>query len=225
MHLSPDLPVGRPSFDLSEDQLATVVDLLCRGVAATRPLLQPGMLEVPITNQVKKAMRRLKKELGLSNLEITGEFELLDLSNNDPEVLGRIDIILRFLHQFGDEDAYLGVECKRVGHGESALNQRYVTRGVDRFVTGQYATGHHWGMMLGYVLRLPSAALVKGIDARIRATYGEAAKLDELDTHAEALSQHSGNLAQGTAGHVIRLMHLFVDTTPAAAVTSAAVSR
>ena len=224
MHLSPDLPVGRPSFDLSEDQLATVVDLLCRGVAAARPLLQPGMLEVPITNQVKKAMRRLKKELGLSNLEITGEFELLDLSNDDPEVLGRIDIILRFLHQFGDEEAYLGVECKRVGHGESALNQRYVTRGVDRFVTGQYAKGHHWGMMLGYVLRLPSATLVKGIDARIRATYGDAAKLNELDTHAEALSQHSGDLAQGTAGHVIRLMHLFVDTTPAAAVTNAAVS-
>ena len=103
MHLSPDLPVGRPSFDLSEDQLATVVDLLCRGVAVAKPLLQPGMLEVPIMIHVKKAMRRLKKELGLSNLEITGEFELLDLSNDDPEVLGRIDIILRFLHQFGDE--------------------------------------------------------------------------------------------------------------------------
>lgn len=221
MHLSTDLPVGRPSFDLSEDQLATVVDLLCRGVAAARPLLEPGMLEVPITIHVKKAMRRLKKELGLSNLEITGEFELLDLSNDDAEVLGRIDIILRFLHQFGDEEAYLGVECKRVGHGESGLNQRYVTQGVNRFVTGQYATGHHWGMMLGYVLRLPSTALVKGIDARIRATYGEAAKLDDLDTHADALSTHSGNLTQGTSGHVIRLMHIFVDATPAAASAAA----
>ncbi|MBO3048046.1 hypothetical protein [Burkholderia pseudomallei] len=224
MHLSPDLPVGRPSFDLSEDQLATVVDLLCRGVATARPLLQPGMLEVPITIHVKKAMRRLKKELGLSNLEITGEFELLDLSNDDPEVLGRIDIILRFLHQFGDEEAYLGIECKRVGHGESALNQRYVTQGVDRFVTGQYATGHHWGIMLGYVLKLPSAAMVNGIDARIRTTYGEAAKLNDLDSHADALSVHSGDLAQGADGHVIRLMHIFVDTTPAAGVMGAELS-
>lgn len=224
MQLSPDLPVGQPSFDLSEDQLATVVDLLCRGVAAAKPLMTPGMLEVPITIHTKKAMRRLKKELGLSNLEIAGEFELLDLSNDDPEVLGRIDIILRFLHQFGDEEAYLGVECKRVGHGESGLNQRYVTQGVDRFVTGQYAAGHHWGMMLGYVLKLPSAALVTGIDARIRATYGEAAKLEDMDAHADALSQHSGELAQGTAGHVIRLMHIFVDTTPAATVTFTAAS-
>lgn len=224
MRLSPDLPVGRPSFDLSEDQLATVVDLLCRGVAAARPLLQPGMLEVPITIHVKKAMRRLKKDLGLSNLEITGEFELLDLSNDDPEVLGRIDIILRFLHQFGDEEAYLAVECKRVGHGESALNQRYVTQGVHRFVTGQYATGHHFGMMLGYVLKLPGAAMVKGIDARIRASYGEAAKLNDLDPHPDALSLHSGDLTQDAGGHVIRLMHIFVDTTPAAGVTSAALS-
>lgn len=215
MHLVPDLPVGRPSFDLSEDQLATVIDLLCRGVTAARPLLSPGTLEVPITIHVKKAMRRLKKELGLSNLEITGEFELLDLSNDDPEVLGRIDIILRFLHQFGDEEAYLGVECKRVGDGETTLNQRYVTQGVSRFVTTQYANGHHWGMMLGYVLKLPSAALVKGIDARIRTTYGESAKLDDLDTHTDALSMHSGELVQDQTGHVIRLIHIFVDATPA----------
>lgn len=220
MHLAPDLPVGQPSFDLSEDQLATVVDLLCRGVAAARPLLESGMLEVPITIQVKKAMRRLKKQLNLSNLEITGEFELLDLNNNDSEVLGRIDIILRFLHQFGDEDAYLAVECKRVGYGESTLNQRYVTKGVDRFVTGQYATGHHWGMMLGYVLRLPTEDLVKGINARICATYGEMAKLDEVDAHIDAISMHSGKLQQGFGGHTIRLMHIFVDTTLAAAATT-----
>ncbi|MCW8208948.1 hypothetical protein D8B24_18415 [Verminephrobacter aporrectodeae subsp. tuberculatae] len=220
MQLSPDLPVGRPSFDLSEDQLATVVDLLCRGVAAARPHITPGMLEVPITIHARKAMRRLKKELGLSNIEISGEFELLDLSNDDPEVLGRIDIILRFLHQFGDEDAYIGVECKRVGSGEPTLNQRYVTQGVSRFISGQYASGHHWGMMLGYVLKLPAATVVESIDARIRATFGEVAKLDELDSHADALSMHTGALVQGPAGHVIRLMHIFVDATPATAAST-----
>lgn len=217
MHLSANLPIGKPSFDLSEDQIATVIDLLCRGVATAKPLLEPGTLEVPITIHVKKAMRRLKKDLGLSNLEIIGEFELLDLNNDDPEVLGRIDIILRFLHQFGDEEAYLGVECKRVGDGESELNKRYVTQGVNRFATGQYAAGHHWGMMLGYVLRLPTAALVKSIDARMRSTYGETAKLEDVDIHPEALLMVSGDLAQGQAGHVIRLIHIFVDTTMAAA--------
>jgi hypothetical protein len=176
------------------------------------------MLEVPITIHVKKAMRRLKKELGLSNLEITGEFELLDLDNDDAAVLGRIDIILRFLHQFGDEEAYLGVECKRVGCGEATLNQRYVTQGVERFASGQYGAGHHWGMMLGYMLRLPSAGVVQAIDARMRATYGESAGLVDLDAHPTALSMHAGELAQASAGHIIRLTHVFVDATPAASV-------
>lgn len=221
MRLSSDTPVGQPSFELSDDQLATVVDLLCRGAAEARLLVTAGMLEVPITIHVRKAMRRLKKQLGLTNLEISGEFELLDLSNDDPEVLGRIDIILRFLHQFGIEEAYLGVECKRVANGASTLNQRYVTQGVNRFATGQYAAGHHWGMMLGYVLKLPSAALVAGIDSRIRATYGEGTKLYSIDAHADSLSMHIGALGQGSQGHIIRLTHIFVDMTPAAAINAA----
>lgn len=216
MHLSSDAPVGRPSFELSDDQLVTVADLLCRGAAEAHTLVTGGMLEVPITNLVKKAMRRLKKQLGLTNLEVGGEFELLDMSNDDPEVLGRIDIIFRFLHQFGDEDAYLGVECKRVAYGDSSLNQRYVTQGVSRFVTGQYAAGHHWGVMLGYVLKLPSEALIANIDTRIRQTYGENAKLELVDVHPNSLSMKSGVLAQGGKGHVIRLLHILVDMTPAA---------
>jgi len=219
MNLSSDAPVGRPSFKLSDDEIATVVDLVCQGVAEARVLVTAGMLEVPITTHVKKAMRRLKKQLGLTNLEVSGEFELLDMSNDNPEVLGRIDIIFRFLHQFGDEEAYLGVECKRVAFGDSTLNQRYVTQGINRFVTGQYAAGHHWGMMLGYVLKLPSAELVADIDSRIRKAYGEAAKLDLIEGHADSLSMHTDLLSQGSKLHVIRLVHIFVDMTPAAAIT------
>lgn len=89
MRLSPDAPIGRPSFQLTDDQIATVTDLLCRGVFHARTLVSAGMLEVPITLHLKKAMRRLKKGLNLSNLEIAGEFELLDLGNDDPEVLVR----------------------------------------------------------------------------------------------------------------------------------------
>ena len=122
--------------------------------------------------------------------------------------------------EFGDEEAYLGVECKRVAHGDSSLNQRYVTQGVDRFVTGQYAAGHHWGVMLGYVLKLPSASLVDGIDDRIRKTYGDAAKLDITEAHSQSLAMRTGILPQGSSGHVIRLVHAFVDMTTAAAATT-----
>lgn len=210
-----DRPIGKPSFGLSEDQVATVVDLACRAADEGRSELQPGMLEVPITIVVRKALRRIKKRDGLTNLQVRGEHELEDMSKADPSLLGRIDITLQFLHQFGDEDAYVGIECKRVGAGKSSLNALYVTNGVDRFVTGQYSAGHAWGFMLGYVLALPTLKIVDPINVRICKKYGNQAKLTSIASHKHALEILTGSLVQ-TGNHVIQLHHLFVDMTPAA---------
>jgi hypothetical protein len=92
-----------------------------------------------------------------------------------------------------------------------------VTQGVERFVSGKYAVGHQWGIMLGYVLKLPTAKLIAGIDARIRKTYGEAAKLEIAEAHAKSLCMRTGVLSQGGSGHVIRLAHIFVDMTSTSA--------
>lgn len=217
--LTPDVPFGLPAFALSGDQIATVLDLLCRGCDEAKPHLIPGMLEVPTTIVVRKAMRRVKKSLGLTNLQLRGEHELEDMANNDPTILGRIDITLQFLHQFGDEDAYVAVECKRVHAGDPSLNASYVTNGVARFATGQYAAGHDWGFMLGYVLALPASAVVGAVDARIRKTYGESAGLTAEVAHSLALAVLDGALVQNDS-HIIRLKHVFVDMAPAAPITS-----
>lgn len=74
--------------------------------------------------------------------------------------------------------------------------------------------------MLGCALKLPSAALIAGIASRIRATDREGAKLDVVDFHADSLSMHWA-LGQGSQGHIIRLTHMFVDMTPAAAISAA----
>lgn len=212
--LTRDLPFGLPAFALSGDQIATVLDLLCRGCDEARPHLTPGMLEVPMTIVVRKAMRRIKKSLGLTNLQIRGEHELENMAINDATILGRIDITLQFLHQFGDEDAYVAVECKRVHAGDASLNGSYVTNGVERFASGQYAAGHDWGFMLGYVMALPASAIVDAVDARIRKVYGESAGLAAEAANALALAVLEGALAQN--GHVIRLKHVFVDMASAA---------
>ena len=138
------------------------------------------------------------------------------MATTDATILARIDITLKFLHQFGDEDAYVAIECKRVGTGLSDLNARYVTQGVDRFVSGQYAAGHDWGFMLGYLLKPPVEHVVKTIDDRIQETYGKVAMLSSDVGHALALAILEGALAQNGT-HVIRLKHIFVDMTPAAA--------
>jgi len=217
--LAPDAPIGLPAFALSDDQIATVVDLISQGCSAARSNLHAGMLEVPITIVVRKAMRRVKRTLGLTNLQIRGEVELEDMSTNDPTLLGRIDITLQFLHQFGDEDAYVAVECKRVHASEPGLNTRYVTEGVDRFVTSRYAAGHEWGFMLGYVLALPASDVVKAVDSRVRKAYGESAGLVPETPHALSLAVLEGALLQG-GSHTIRLKHILVDMLPAAKVSS-----
>ncbi len=213
--LTPDVPYGSPAFALSDDQIATVLDLVCRGAHAARPHLTPGMLEVPITSVVRKTIRREKQTLGLTNLQIHGEHELDNMATNDPSILGRIDIIMQFLHQFGDEDAYVAVECKRVRPGDSTLNGRYVSEGVDRFVTGKYAAGHEWGFMLGYILALPAQDVVDFIDSRIRKVYGKPAALQPEPSHPQSLAVLTGVLVQGEDHH-IRLKHVFVDMLPAA---------
>ena len=213
--LTPDIPFGQPAFSLSPDQIATVIDLVCRGTREVQSDITSGMLEVPTTMIVRKAIRRIKKDLSLTNLEIRGEHELEDMTTTDASILGRIDITLKFLHQFGNEDAYVAVECKRVGAGLSALNSSYVSNGVDRFVTGQYAAGHEWGFMLGYVLALPVESVVQTIDDHLKKSYGEPAKLTPETAHVLSLAILEGVLVQKD-GHVIRMKHIFVDMTAAA---------
>lgn len=216
--LAPDFPCGNPAFALSADQVATVLDLICRGAFEARDSVEPGMLEVPTTVVVRKAMRRVKKSLGFTNLQIRGEHELEDMANTDATILGRIDITLQFLHQFGDEDAYVAVECKRVRAQDASLNASYVSQGVDRFVTGKYAAGHEWGFMLGYVLRLPVKDIVDYVDGRIRKAYGDQAALAEAEPHLNALVVLENQLIQGDH-HPIRLKHLFVEMLGAASIT------
>lgn len=213
--LTPDIPIGEPAFSLSSDQIATVIDLICRGAHEAQADIVSGMLEVPTTMVVRKATRRVKKSLSLTNLEIRGEHELEDMATTDASILGRIDISLKFLHQFGNEDAYVAVECKRVGAGLPALNSSYVSNGVDRFVTGQYAAGHEWGFMLGYVLALPIETVVKTIDGHLEKAYGETAKLTSATAHAFSLAVLEGFLNQ-TGSHKIGINHIFVDMTKAA---------
>ena len=68
-------------------------------------------------------------------------------------ILGRIDIILQFLHQFGDEEAYLAVECKARPSGRPCLERKVCQQGGRplRFgpVCGRPCVGLHAGLHVG----------------------------------------------------------------------------
>lgn len=218
MQLVPDLPVGTPSFSLTDDEIATVVDLTCRGAKLARDHLVVGEWEVPITIKVRKAMRTVKKSLGLTNLEVRGEVEVDDMGQIDASIKGRIDISLKFARQFGNEDEYVAIECKRVGAGAtySGLNASYVTEGLVRFSNGKYATGHAHGFMLGYVLAGPVSDIVKTINNRTQKDFGAAAAFSSLPVHTDALAAQSNVMIQIANGAPISITHLFVDMGSAA---------
>lgn len=206
----PDARQGGPALELGDDQIESVVNLVCHASHDARVHLKPDMLEPQISRVVRKSMRRAKEELGIAHVQIRGEVELDDMSNNDPSILGRIDITLEFRHQFGIEDAYVAVECKKVAARNTDLNGRYVTQGVDRFARGQYSKHHAWGFLLGYVITLPSNDVVQYIDGLICDTYGSHARLRPAVAHPLALAVFQSELSQGDR-HTIRLMHIFVD--------------
>ena len=209
-----DEPYGDPAFELSKDQIATIIDLLCRGTHYARSYMVSGMTEPRMTRIVRKAIKRVKRELGLTNIEIYGEQELDDMATTDPTIRGRIDIFLKFLQQFGDEDSYVAVECKRVRPHDATLNAKYVSQGVHRFVTGQYADGHEWGFMLGYMLALPVSPVIAYIDLKTRKNYGKSAALRMAPVHQQSLAVLVNTLAQSRR-HRIKLKHIFVDMLPA----------
>lgn len=73
------------------------------------------------------------------------------------EELGRKDIIFLPTHQTSFEEVYFVFECKRLNAitesgAFKTLASEYVTEGMARFVSGQYARFMDQGGMIGYVL-------------------------------------------------------------------------
>ena len=211
-----DICHGNPTLELREDEIETVVDLLCRGSHEARRELTRGMSEPNISRVVRKSMIRAKRALDTPHVQIQGEHELDDMNTSGPRILGRVDITFRFRHQFGDENAYVAVECKRVAAGDNGLNGRYVSDGVSRFASGQYSKGHAWAFMLAYVIALPASDVVDFINAKISEAYGVGAEMQPAGHRPCSLAIRWSALPQ-SGGRVIRLMHVFVDMCIAAA--------
>lgn len=204
-------PPRCPPFDLSESQIGTVLDLIYRGSKEARGLVSPGMREPDINRKVWQSMRQIKDDLELVDVEVYGEVPVVsDAVRFRESTLGKPDIFLKFIHQFGNEDEYVAIECKLVKANDATLNGRYVTEGVDRFVTGKYAKDHHRAFMLGYVLAMPVESVIAYIDTRVRAEYGSGAALERHPPGEHSLALCENVLIQVGAGQ-IRLMHVFVD--------------
>lgn len=200
-----------PSFDIGVDRVAIVLQLICHGCREARAHISADMLEPDINRWVWQSMRRIKEDLGFCSVEVYGEFPVVPYSELGQKAkIRKPDIVLKFFRHFGNEDAYVAIECKRVDPNDNTLNRRYVTKGVDRFATGKYAKHHRWAFMLGYMLALPADRVIAHIDAGIQKKYGLDAALKKHPSHQHSLAIFENAMNQRGAGQ-IRVMHVFVD--------------
>lgn len=112
----------------------------------------PEELEVPITKRFKHALKQVKD---FNRLPFRIEREAAEDDPTTGQELGRIDIKL-LPAVSAREDVYFAFECKRLnvmaGPSRRSLAPEYVTEGMMRFITGQYAASMNHGGMIGYVL-------------------------------------------------------------------------
>lgn len=146
--------VGDPdlwSDTFPEELVPRVLDLINDTWAAfEKP--GPADLEVPTTRRFKHALKQAKD---FARLPVRLEREPAEDDPETGEELGRID--LKFLPAVSArEEVYFAFECKRlnalVNGARRSLAPDYVTEGMMRFVTGQYAGLMRHGGMLGYIL-------------------------------------------------------------------------
>lgn len=132
----------------------------------SRTKAQAGEHEVGITRRFRVFLIRYRNR---QRLPLNIEREAVEDNLFSGIELGRIDIKLR---PGVYEHVYFALECKRLnvmrnGSRES-LGTEYVTEGMMRYVTSQYAAKLSQGGMIGYVMNGDIGTAVKSVDRSVR---------------------------------------------------------
>ncbi len=128
----------------------------------------------------------------------------------------RLDIRIFFSQQIGRRDDYLCIECKYLDSSDRSSDAEYVSEGVDRIVSGAYAKGHAFAIMVGLERVGPLDKTIANVDRRLRSVYDAKQGLGDgarwRQTHVRE-SQHP----QAGGPHLITIVHGFWPVTRAAA--------
>ena len=145
--------------------------------AAPRQVRARQVREDPITRSLIMYLRS-DPIIRDSPIHIESQRELLsdDLQDN-PNPIGYLDICVLFLT--GSDKLYLAMECKRLNvrqakNRTATQASEYVTKGMMRFMSGQYSPTWPLGAMLGYVM-----------DGNMQTAY--IAIRHQIDQHAQQL--------------------------------------
>jgi hypothetical protein len=178
--------VGAPNqwVELLDSFVPEILELV-RSTWGTMPSFPSDQREDPTTEEF---CRRLRKSRGIVDLPLRIDIQAVELDPAADQDQGRMDIA--FSPMVPDESIYFCLECKRLNVVRNgavrAYSSEYVTHGMLRFVTGQYAAVVRQGGMLGYVMDGDMPRAIHNVEGVIKRR------------HKELAMKSPGNLAQSS---------------------------
>lgn len=145
-----------------QDQIRNILKLVLDSWGTFNP--PDVLLEVPITKKFYSHLLA-NQDRSVHFFQINWEPYIIE----DGETIGRLD--LKFI-QGWDVKVYFSIECKllrvtRPSGRFEPLADKYVTDGMSRYFSGQYASGLDKGGMLGYVMDGNVAQAIKDVKSAI----------------------------------------------------------
>src|SRR5271157_2289213 len=196
-----------------EDLVPRIIDLVWT-TWATFPKPAANEHEVPITRRFKCDLKQAKDYIRLP-VRIDRE-----PAEDDPltaQELGRID--LKFSPAGSAlEEVYFAFECKRLNATENGTRRprasEYVTEGMMRLVTGQYAAAMRHGGMIGYVLDGDCDHAIRLVGQNITSNRSRLRMQDSADLTESSLRRDNPMIRETThdlgRSEQFRLHHLFL---------------
>jgi hypothetical protein len=178
---------------------------------------QQDALEPAITKRFRSALKQAKDYKGLPFFimreDVEDDFEA-------GEEVGRKDLAFYPTGGSSREEVYFAFECKRlnalVGGRVRALASEYVTEGMARFVTGQYARFMGQGGMIGYVLDSQCERAIGLVENNIRIRHSEL-RMDPPGVLAESSLWPENPLirqSEHKLPRLFRMHHIFLACAP-----------
>lgn len=181
----------------------------------SRMKAQAGEHEVGITRRFRIFLIRYRNR---QRLPLNIEREAVEDALFSGIELGRIDVKLR---PGIYEHVYFALECKRLnvmrGGRRESLATEYVTQGMMRYVTSQYAAKLSQGGMIGYVMNGDVGTALTSVDRSVRNHYRKLCS--NPSSGLEGSSHRPGDAHIKETHHNLHrrsftLHHLFLPVTP-----------
>lgn len=121
--------------------------------------------------------RALRNNRTIRDLPFYIQIQMVELDPSPGEELGRLDIAFLPTGVQGapSESIYFCLECKRLNVILNGIKRpggaEYVTNGMARFVSGQYASAVRHGGMLGYVLDGNVARAITNVESNVKSQH------------------------------------------------------